>query len=93
MASLLKSQNCEANRQLLLWNGSVFKPTVRQRLISRHAKAATDTHVIEELLEAVFSLRYVLKVYNKGQLPEVSYETVKYKHARHGPESDCELYE
>jgi hypothetical protein len=32
--------------------------------------SSTDTHAtIEELLEAVFSVRSILRLYNKGQLP------------------------
>jgi hypothetical protein len=40
--------------------------------------AATDTHATrEELLEAVFSVRFVPRLYNEGQLPlEESLETV-----------------
>jgi hypothetical protein len=42
----------------------------RKWLSSRHVKAATDTHATtEELLEAVFSVRSVLRLYNEGQLP------------------------
>jgi hypothetical protein len=38
--------------------------------------AATDTYTIKELLEAVLSVRSVLRLYNKGQLPfEESLET------------------
>jgi hypothetical protein len=31
--------------------------------------AATDMHTTEELLEVVFSVRSVLRLYNEGQLP------------------------
>jgi hypothetical protein len=41
----------------------------RQWLSRRHVMAATDTHVtIEELLEAVFSVRSVPRLYNEDQL-------------------------
>jgi hypothetical protein len=45
-------------------------PVARQWLNSHHVMAATDKHAtIEELFEVVFSMQFVLRIYNKGQLP------------------------
>jgi hypothetical protein len=46
---------------------------VRERLLKharcRHLKAETDTHAtIEEMLEAVFSVRFLPSLYNEDQL-------------------------
>jgi hypothetical protein len=62
-------QNCEASRGPLLGNGFVYTPVAKQWLNSRLEKAATDTNAIEELLEAVFSVRSVPRLYNEDQLP------------------------
>jgi hypothetical protein len=44
----------------LLRNGSANTPVARQWLSGRHVTAATDTNAtLEELLEAVFSVRFV----------------------------------
>jgi hypothetical protein len=50
----------------------------RQWLSSHNVMATTDMHTtMEELLEAVFAVRSVPKLYNKDQLPlRVSRETV-----------------
>jgi hypothetical protein len=57
-------------RQPLLGNGSANTSVARQWFNSRHLMAATDTHTtIEELLEAVFSVRSVRRLYNEDQLP------------------------
>jgi hypothetical protein len=46
------------------------KAVARERLRSRHVLAPTDTHVTtEELLEEVFSVRSLPRLYNEGQLP------------------------
>jgi hypothetical protein len=56
-------------RPLLLGNGSVNTPVARQWLRSRHLMAETDTQaIIEELLEAVFSVRCEPRLYNEDQL-------------------------
>jgi hypothetical protein len=61
-----EGQNCEASRGPLLGNGSVNMQVARQWLSSRHVIAATDTHAaIEELLEAVFSVPSVPRLYNE----------------------------
>jgi hypothetical protein len=45
-------------------------PVAGQWLSSRHVMVATDTHAtIEELLEAVFSVRSLPRLYNEDQLP------------------------
>jgi hypothetical protein len=45
-------------------------PIARQWLSKRHVTAATLTYTnIEELLEAVFSMRSMTKLFNKDQLP------------------------
>jgi hypothetical protein len=50
--------------------GSANTPVCRQWLSSHHVMAATDTHAtIQELLEAVFSVRSVLRLYNEDKLP------------------------
>jgi hypothetical protein len=66
-----ENQNCEASRDSRCQGtGSANKPVAWQWLSSRHVMAATDTHTrIGELLEAVFSLRPVLRLYNEKQLP------------------------
>jgi hypothetical protein len=57
-------------RQTLLRNGSADTSVVRQWLSSRHVMTATDKHAtIEELLEAVFSVRPFPSPYNEDQLP------------------------
>jgi hypothetical protein len=46
------------------------RAVARQWLSSRHVKAATDTQAkTKELLEAVFSMRSVPRLYNEDQLP------------------------
>jgi hypothetical protein len=51
-------------RQPLLRNGSANTPFAKQWLSIRHVMVATDNHAtIEELLEAVFSVRSVLGLY------------------------------
>jgi hypothetical protein len=56
-------------RQSLLRNGSVNTPVAGQWLSSRHVKASTYTHAtIEELYEAVISVRSVPRLYNDDQL-------------------------
>jgi hypothetical protein len=51
-----------------------YRPVVRQRLRNKqpllsNGSVAVDTHaVIEELLEALFSVRSVPRLYNEGQL-------------------------
>jgi hypothetical protein len=54
-----ESQNYEASREPLLGNGSANKLIARHWLSSRHMIATTDTHATIELLEAVFSVRFV----------------------------------
>jgi hypothetical protein len=50
----------------LLENGTENTPVARQWLSSCHAKAATDTHaIIEELSDAVFSVRSVIPITTK----------------------------
>jgi hypothetical protein len=54
----------------LLGNGSANTPVVRQWFNSRHVMAARNMHAtIEELLEAVFSVRSVPKPYDDDKLP------------------------
>jgi hypothetical protein len=51
-------------RQSLLGNGSLNTPVAMQWLSSRHVITATDTHAkIEELIEAVFSVRSVPRLH------------------------------
>jgi hypothetical protein len=56
-----ETSNSEASR-----DGSATTPVARQWLINRHVVAATSKHAtIEELLEAVFSVRTVPSLYKK----------------------------
>jgi hypothetical protein len=52
--------------RLMLVNGSANTPVARQWLSSRHVITATDTHAI---MEAVFTVWSVPRLYNEGQLP------------------------
>jgi hypothetical protein len=53
----------------LLGDGSVNMPVVDQWLSSRHVTDAIDMHAkTEELLEAVFSVQFVPRLYNEDQL-------------------------
>jgi hypothetical protein len=62
------SQNCEVSREPLLGNGSVNMPVAMQWLSSRHVMTATHMHTTrEELLEAVFSVRFVPRLDNQDQ--------------------------
>jgi hypothetical protein len=50
-----KTQNCEASRQLLLWNSYANLPIARQRFSKRHVTMAMLKYAkIEELLEVGF---------------------------------------
>jgi hypothetical protein len=65
-----ESQNCETSIQLLLGNGSANMPVARQWLSSCHVTAITDMQATtEEVLEAVFSVRSLLRQYNEDRLP------------------------
>jgi hypothetical protein len=59
-AMSVESQNCEARREPLLWNGSASMPVVRWWLSKRHLTAATLTYAtIEVPLGRMFSMRSV----------------------------------
>jgi hypothetical protein len=61
-----ESQNCE----VVARNGSANTLIARQWLSSRHVMAITDMHTtVEELLEAVFSVHFMPRLYKKDQLP------------------------
>jgi hypothetical protein len=65
VAYSLKARTVEAEKQLLLENGSETKFVFRQRL-GKHVPAATDTHAtIEVLLKTVFSTRSVQRGYRE----------------------------
>jgi hypothetical protein len=65
-----ESQNCEASGESLLVNGYANTPVARQWLSSRHIIAVTDKHTTTaELLEAVFSVQSVPRLYNEDQMP------------------------
>jgi hypothetical protein len=65
-------------KKLLLRKGASNTPVARQWLSSRHEIATINTHAaIEELLEAVFSVRSTPRIYSEDQLPlPVSRESV-----------------
>jgi hypothetical protein len=65
-----ESQDCGASRRLLQGNGSANPVIAKQWLSSRRVKAVTHTHAtIEEMLEAMFSVRSVPRLCNENQLP------------------------
>jgi hypothetical protein len=67
---LLKARTVEPEEQPLLGNRPANTPVARQWLNSRYVMAVTDTYAtIEEMLEAVFSVPSVPRLYNNDQLP------------------------
>jgi hypothetical protein len=70
VAYLLKARTVESEKQLLLGNGSANPPIAGQWFSMCHVIATTDAHAkIEELLEDVFSVESVPRLYNEDQLP------------------------
>jgi hypothetical protein len=65
-----KSELRSQQRQPWLRTSSANTPVDSQWLSSRHVIAATDTHAaMEKLLEEMFYVRSMLRLYNEGQLP------------------------
>jgi hypothetical protein len=56
-------------RQPLLRNDFADMPVARQWLSSRHVVAVKDKQVTIELLETVFSVRSVPRLFNEDQVP------------------------
>jgi hypothetical protein len=69
MACLLKARTVKPAEIAITRERLCKHAVARQWLSSRHMMAATDTHAtIEELLEAVFSVRSLPNLYNEDQL-------------------------
>jgi hypothetical protein len=70
VARLLKAELWSRQRQPLLGNGSAYTPVARQWLIRRHVMSATGTQAtVDELLEAMFSVRSMPRLHNEDQMP------------------------
>jgi hypothetical protein len=70
VACPLKARIVKPAETAVAIDGSVNTLVARQWLSSCHVMAATYIHArIEELLEAVFSVWSIPRLYNEGQLP------------------------
>jgi hypothetical protein len=64
-----KPEVCNQQGQPLLGNGSVNTSIARQRLSNHHVITATVAYTTIELLEVVFTVWSMPRLYNEEQLP------------------------
>jgi hypothetical protein len=70
VAYLLKARTVKLAETAITREWLCNTPVARECLSSRHMIATTDMHtMIEELLEAVVSVKSMPRLYNKDQLP------------------------